>query len=239
MSVSPGSGMTKAARVGAVAMRELMAAMGAAATWVVVVVAGVCAALFGARTKRLALYGAGKAVASLGFVAAAIASGATSSAWGSIALAALAIAAAGDIVLALPGPRALLGGLAVFAVAHLTFTVAFAVRGVGAWPGTALAGVLAVGVVVLVWRWLRTHLRGEWRGAVALYLVVVAVMLCSGIASALHAASPLMALGIGLIAGSDVAVARHAFVEKSFLNKVWGLPVYYLGMVLIALSLGV
>jgi uncharacterized membrane protein YhhN len=78
----------------------------------------------------------------------------------------------------------------------------------------------------------------EWRAAVALYLSVIFLMTSSGIASSLHTASPLLAAGVALVAGSDAAVARHRFVKETFLNKLWGLPAYYLGMVLIALSLG-
>ena len=197
----------------------------------------VCVALIGARAKRRVLYAIAKTVASLGFVATALASGAASSVWGSIALAALALAAVGDVLLALPGSRLLRAGLAVFAAAHLVFAAAFAARGIGPWPQTTLAASLAALAVAGTWLWLAPHLSEEWRRAVALYLTVVVLMLSTGIASAIHSTSPLLAVGIVLVAGSDVAVARQRFVQESFANKLWGLPVYYLGMVLIALSL--
>jgi uncharacterized membrane protein YhhN len=214
-----------------------MIPVGSASVWAAVVAAAVCAALLGARTERRTLYAGGKAVASLGFVATALASGATSSAWGSVTLAALAVAAVGDVLLAFPGSRTLLAGLAVFALAHLAFTAAFVMRGVGSWPGIALAGAIAALAATAAWLWLRPHLDREWRGAVAIYLTAIVLMLSSGIASGVHTASPLLAAGVVLVAGSDAAVARHRFVRESFLNKLWGLPVYYLGMVLIALSL--
>jgi uncharacterized membrane protein YhhN len=211
--------------------------VGSTSAWIALVAVAVCMALIGARAKRRALYAIAKAVASLGFVAAALSSGATSSAWGSIALAALALAAVGDVLLAFPDSRMLRAGLAVFAAAHLVFAAAFAAHGVGPWPQTTFAATVAAVAVAGAWLWLNPHLSAEWRRAVALYLTVLLLMLSTGIASAIHAASPLLAVGIVLVAGSDATVARQRFVRESFTNKLWGLPVYYLGMVLIALSL--
>jgi hypothetical protein len=37
-------------------------------------------------------------------------------------------------------------------------------------------------------------------------------------------------------AASDVSVARDRFVREDFLNRAWGLPLYYGGQLLIALS---
>jgi len=37
---------------------------------------------------------------------------------------------------------------------------------------------------------------------------------------------------------SDLAVARHRFVHESFVNRVIGLPTYYLGQFLLALTIG-
>jgi uncharacterized membrane protein YhhN len=214
-----------------------LSAVGSASAWIALVTVGVCVALVGYRARQRALYAIAKTVASAGFVATALASGATSSAWGSIALAALALAAIGDVLLALPGSRMLRTGLVVFAAAHLVFAAAFAARGIGPWPQTTLAATAAALAVAGTWLWLAPHLSEEWRRAVALYLTVLVLMLSTGMASAIHSTSPLLAVGIALVAGSDVAVARQRFVRESFANKLWGLPVYYLGMVLIALSL--
>jgi hypothetical protein len=35
---------------------------------------------------------------------------------------------------------------------------------------------------------------------------------------------------------SDLAVARERFIEHTFLNKTWGLPLYYGGQLLLATS---
>jgi len=211
--------------------------VGSASAWIALVAVGVCVALVGYRARQRALYAIAKTVASLGFVAIALVSGATSSVWGSMALAALALAAFGDVLLSFPGSRMLRAGLAAFATAHLVFAAAFVARGVGAWPQTTFAAAVAAVAVAGAWLWLNPRLSEEWRRAVVLYLTVLVLMLSTGIASAIHAGSPLLAVGIVLVAGSDVAVARERFVKESFANKLWGLPVYYLGMVLIALSL--
>jgi uncharacterized membrane protein YhhN len=123
---------------------------GSAPVWIAIVAGAVCVALVGARTRRRALYVAGKAVASLGFLATALASGATSSAWGPVALVALALATVGDVLLALPGSRTLLAGLAAFAVAHLVFSAAFVARGVGSMQQTTFAGAVAAAAVGMV-----------------------------------------------------------------------------------------
>jgi len=47
----------------------------------------------------------------------------------------------------------------------------------------------------------------------------------------------LFAAGAVLFFASDLAVARDKFVAKGFVNRAWGLPVYYAGQLLIAWSL--
>jgi uncharacterized membrane protein YhhN len=46
-----------------------------------------------------------------------------------------------------------------------------------------------------------------------------------------------VAAGAVLFYLSDLAVARHRFVKAEFLNRGIGLPLYYAGQVLIALSI--
>jgi uncharacterized membrane protein YhhN len=47
----------------------------------------------------------------------------------------------------------------------------------------------------------------------------------------------LVAAGASLFFLSDLAVARHRFVARSFWNKLWGQPAYFAGQLLIAWSL--
>ena len=47
-----------------------------------------------------------------------------------------------------------------------------------------------------------------------------------------------IALGATAFFLSDIAVARNRFVAPGFTNRAWGLPLYYVGQVLLALSTG-
>jgi len=47
----------------------------------------------------------------------------------------------------------------------------------------------------------------------------------------------MLLLGAVLFYVSDICVARQAFVEKSYLNPLLGLPLYFGGQVLIAYSI--
>lgn len=199
--------------------------------------AGVVAALaaFSAGNRRA--YAAAKTLASLGFLGVALVSGATHATWSSIALGALVLSAAGDVALTAKGTRGFLGGLGLFAFAHSAYVVAFAVLGLH-WA--FLGGTIALVSVGAVGGWwlLRDRVGPKMRKPVAVYIVVVGSMLAVGAASGITHRAWLLALGVVLVAGSDIAVARQRFWRSGFANKLIGLPTYYLGQTLIALSLG-
>jgi len=46
------------------------------------------------------------------------------------------------------------------------------------------------------------------------------------------------AAGAALFYLSDLAVARQRFVHEDFINRALGLPTYYLGQLLLALTVG-
>jgi hypothetical protein len=46
------------------------------------------------------------------------------------------------------------------------------------------------------------------------------------------------AVGAILFYLSDLAVARQRFVQQSFINRALGLPIYYLGQLLLAMTIG-
>jgi methenyltetrahydromethanopterin cyclohydrolase len=64
-------------------------------------------------------------------------------------------------------------------------------------------------------------------------------MLATGIAAGLASSRLLLLAGVVLLGVSDIAVARERFVSPGIRHKLWGLPVYYAGMVLVALSLAI
>lgn len=71
-------------------------------------------------------------------------------------------------------------------------------------------------------------------GPVRAYLVVIGVM--SALACAVTAAGGPLAVAGGALAftASDVSVARDRFVRHEFVNRAWGLPLYYAAQLLIA-----
>lgn len=154
----------------------------------------------------------------------------------------LALGAIGDV--ALLSEHGFLAGLGSFLLGHVAYVVAV---------GTLIppsqwfhaAGVIAflpiaIGVIVLAWLWPRL---GKLRVAVICYVVVIVAMVIGAIALFRARDIPaapdrsLFAAGAVMFFASDLAVARDKFVAKGFINRVWGLPVYYAAQLLIAWSL--
>jgi tetratricopeptide (TPR) repeat protein len=137
--------------------------------------------------------------------------------------------------------RLLSGGVAgpSFGLAHLAFGAWFIVNGAVSW---------ALGVTVLVmlvlghaaWLWLSPHVRGHMRVPVRVYVLLASLMTACALAAAVHAvgagslAVALPALGGVMFCVSDVAVARQQFVKPGPVNRLWGLPLYYLATLLLA-----
>lgn len=189
------------------------------------------------RGSRWGVY-ACKPLASTGFVGAAIAvmpAGVSGSGYGRAVLAALVLSWVGDVLLMSPRSALFLAGLGAFLLAHVGFGAAFLVRGQAlGWTAGALA-VLALPAWI-VSRWLRPHLPPEMRAPVHAYIVVITGMLALA-AGTVAAGSPGIILA-GALAFylSDLSVARDRFVRESFLNKLWGLPLYYAAQLCLAAS---
>jgi len=97
----------------------------------------------------------------------------------------------------------------------------------------ALLGPAAVGAAF----WLRPHL-GNRQVPVLAYVVVITVMVWGGFSTAFGSSMPwIAAAGASLFYLSDLAVARQRFVQESFVNRAVGLPTYYLGQFLLALTI--
>jgi uncharacterized membrane protein YhhN len=175
-----------------------------------------------------------KPVASAGFVALALACGASGTRYGRWVLVALLLGALGDLLLIPKGAkRSFAAGLVSFLLGHLAFVVAFLVRGT-AWPWL-LGGALAAGAIgVPLLRWLSPHVPASLRAPVLAYVAVISAMVAAAAgAFGAGAGGTLLAGALGFFA-SDLAVARERFVEKSFTNKLWGLPLYYAAQLLLA-----
>jgi len=133
-------------------------------------------------------------------------------------------------------PGGLRRGLIAFLLGHLAYLAAFhTLLPARDWP--FLAGLPVAAASALVARWLWPHL-GHMRGPVSAYVAVITVMVWAAV-SVLSAgrAGWVVLAGALLVYVSDVAVARERFVRSSFLNRAWGLPAYYAGQALLAVSL--
>lgn len=168
-----------------------------------------------------------KPIASAGFVSVALASGALDSGYGRVVLVGLVLGAAGDALLMFE--RWFLLGLVSFAAGHVAFIVAF----LDVAAPTAVSSAISAAVAIGSGAWLLPHLDRPWRAPVSMYIVVISVMLAAALPAGQRS---LVTAGAALFAASDLLVARERFVDPDPRNALWGLPLYYTGQVLIALS---
>lgn len=178
-----------------------------------------------------------KTSASLLFIAVALALGAADGTrFGGLMLLALVLSAIGDVCLLSERQRAFMAGLGFFLLAHLVFSVAFTLA-----PLQAGALVAAAAAMTLVGgfslRWLWPHLSAAFKWPVLAYIVAIMLMCALALTFGAVTGHWLPAAGALLFAASDLAVARQAFVQRSFLNKLRGLPAYYVAQLLMAWSI--
>jgi uncharacterized membrane protein YhhN len=177
-----------------------------------------------------------KPLASVAFVATAIASHALESVYGWLVLLALVLCLLGDVLL-IPTDRANVfrAGVFAFLAGHVAYAAAFLTQDVSlTW--LAIGAAALVLVLAAVWRWLGPALPDAMRGAVLAYLVVIGAMTALAIGCTGGGGPPTVALGALAFTASDVSVARDRFVREDFFNRAWGLPLYYCAQLLLALS---
>ena len=191
--------------------------------------------LYAEYTKKRPLRAFSKTLASICFVALSLFTHqATSTSFGTAIFVGLCLSLVGDVLLLFTDKRVFMGGIFAFLLGHIAFTVAFFLRGVALGPleGSLLIALLLGGLVL---RWLLPH-AGDLKGAVILYVLVISVMVPAAIGSAVRTGAYLPAAGALAFYVSDLSVARDRFVRESFVNRLWGLPLYYFAQVLLALS---
>ena len=175
-----------------------------------------------------------KPVASLAFVWAALQSGATGSAYGDWLLAGLVLCLAGDLLLIpVERPSVFRAGILAFLLGHVAFAVAFLTRPLS-WLGLLGAGLLLFGLLRAVLRWLRPRLAADMVVPVHAYVIVIGSMAAVACAVSLAGGPWQVAAGALAFAASDVAVARDRFVSPGFVNRAWGLPLYYAAQLTLA-----
>lgn len=200
-----------------------------------VAVAGLLLAEFRGSRKGLWLT---KPLASLAFIWAGVAAGALESTYGQWVLAGLVLCLLGDVLLIpLERPAIFRAGVFAFLAGHVAYSAAFLTQPL---DGFGLVGgaILLVVVVGSVLRWLAGSLPADMVWPVRVYMVVIGVM--STLACGVTAAGGPWAVAVGALAftASDISVARDRFVRHDFLNRAWGLPLYYGAQLLIASTTG-
>jgi uncharacterized membrane protein YhhN len=177
-----------------------------------------------------------KPVASAAFIWLALASGALDSTYGRWLLAGLALCMLGDVLL-IPRdrPGVFRAGVFAFLLGHVAYCAAFLTQPMSS-AGLVAGGVLLVVVVGWVLRWLSGSLPSGMVGAVRTYMVVIGTM--STLACGVTAAGGPWQVAVGALAftASDVSVARDRFVRHEFVNRAWGLPLYFGAQLLLAVT---
>jgi uncharacterized membrane protein YhhN len=176
-----------------------------------------------------------KPLASASFVVFAIGCGALHSAYGRTVLLALALSFFGDVLLIPKNMVVFRIGVASFLAAHIALAVAFVNVGVAAKslfvsaiPIFAISGFVASRIL--------PHVPKDLRGAVVAYVVVISAMLTCATSCALHVSFALIFVAALAFYISDLSVARDKFIAPGFINRAWGLPLYYAAQLALAWS---
>ena len=171
-----------------------------------------------------------KPIASLAFLVAGYASLPLDSAFGKWMFAGLVFSAIGDVFLIRMDSKAwFMAGTTTFVFAHLAYSAAFLARGVSIFAIEG-ASLVALAMVVGVLVWLVPRVPSDMKVSIVGYAIVISTMVVLAVGTlAAHGGRPGMALALGAFAFylSDLSVARDRFDQKDFLNRAWGLPLYY------------
>jgi uncharacterized membrane protein YhhN len=207
--------------------------------WSAATALAVAALLFFEHSGSAAGVWVAKPLASTAFIAVALAAGAADSRYGCAILAGLVLSWFGDVFLIPRGrPQIFLAGVLSFLAGHVAYAVAFLLRGVngGMFAVAALAAAL---VAVVVLRWLGPRVPADMRVAVPAYIFVISIMVVCAASSFAARGNPWIPLGAIGFYLSDLSVARDRFVTSEFINRLWGLPLYYAAQVVLAWSVHV
>ena len=177
-----------------------------------------------------------KPLASIGFILCALLAGAPQTSRYSLCiLIALVLSFFGDVFLIPKSKASFKVGLFAFLIGHFAFAAAFVARGLNAIAAAIALAALVIPAVV-VGRWLWPRVDGKLRGPVLAYIAVITGMVACAIGSVYSRFEPLPIVAAAAFYLSDLSVARDTFVHKSFVNRLWGLPLYYGAQLLFAWS---
>lgn len=177
-----------------------------------------------------------KLTASTGFIIVALGAGASDSAYGTWILVGLGLSWIGDAALLGRSDRTFLLGLGSFLLGHLAYVMAFLTTDLDPTVPALLFGLAWLVVVIQIARRLLPHVTGRMLTPVIAYITVISVMVVLAGPAGAGRGSLLIPLGAVAFAVSDIAVARERFVRRDVTNRMWGLPLYYVGQLLLAMS---
>jgi len=198
-------------------------------------VLGLAGLLFGEWKGRPVARAVGKPFASLGIIVAAIGFGALESRYGRIVLIGLILGAIGDVCLLGKAKQYFIAGLVSFLLGHVAYVVAFSSLPISV-PQTLLAAAVMVAVMAAIARWVFPH-APDMRVPIGIYMLVIAAMCAVAIGAGGAGAPWMIPVGAVMFTASDIAVVRDRFVAPGFVNRLWGLPLYYAAQLLIAWSI--
>ncbi len=202
---------------------------------IAVVVVGLAGTLVGEGRKLRWMVWTFKPLASTAFIALAGFCGALDSTYGALILAGLVLSWFGDVFLI---SRKLLHfrlGLVSFLLGHVAYVIAFVSVGLDGML-TGMAAIPLSVTAVVVFLWLRPNL-GRMKVPVLAYVVVITVMVICAVGTVHTPGGAVRVLGAMAFYLSDLGVARDRFVAEGLANRLFGLPLYYGGQVLLALSI--
>jgi uncharacterized membrane protein YhhN len=176
-----------------------------------------------------------KLLASTAFLATAIVAGALRSRYGRVLFLGLVLSWCGDAFLLGTTNNMFLFGLAAFLLAHVAYVIAFTTRGINLkWVLAALIPVALVSLGTMIW--LTPWMSAEMLIPVRVYAVVISLMVITAFGARGNAAPILIPFGALLFYFSDMSVAINQFMQPVFPHYAWGLPFYYTGQIMLALS---
>lgn len=205
------------------------------ATGELMTVVGLAGLLFGEWKQMPGVRAASKPFASLGFIVAAIGFGALESDYGKLVLLGLILGAIGDVCLLGEAKAYFIAGLVSFLLGHVAYVVAFSTLPISM-PQALMAGVAMAIVMVFIARWVFPH-APDMRVPIGVYMLVIAAMCVIAIGAGAAGAPWMIPVGAVMFTASDIAVVRDRFVAPGFINRLWGLPLYYAAQLIIAWSI--
>lgn len=183
--------------------------------------------------------GAAKAlriVASTGVVAVAISGGAHKSRYGLSMLGAFGVFWFADLLLGVPEAKIPMASVVALSLASIVLVVAFFLRGVAIEWLIVMFGIFVL-VIGGVLSWLYPPAPAEAHVPLVVSVILASAIPIVGGGTRGAGASLFIVFGAVCLYVFAVFVARASFVTPGFLNAALGLPLYYAGVLLLAVSI--